>query len=77
METKNTLDQILTGEGCASENKLVKYATYATSAVLIAAVGYAVYKGIKNSKEIKDLQAQLTEIKGAALTAPETETISI
>ena len=77
METKNTLDQILTGEGCASENKLVKYATYATSALIIGGVGYAIYKGLKNSKEIKNLQAQLTEIKGAQLTAPETETISI
>jgi hypothetical protein len=78
MEKKNEgLLEILNGEGAASDNKIIKYATYATSAVLIAAVGYAVYKSIKNSKEIENLQSQLAEIKGANLTAPETETVTI
>lgn len=77
MENKNALEQILSGEGCASESKIVKYCTYAVSAVTIAALGYTVYKCIKNGKEIENLQAQISEIKGAQLTAPETETISI
>ena len=76
-ENKDGLMEILNGDGCQSDNKIVKYATYATSAVLIAAVGYAIYKGVKNSKQIENLQSQLAEIKGAQLTAPETETVTI
>ena len=62
------LDQILNGEGCASENKWVKYATYATSAILIGGVCYAVYKSIKNSKEIEALRASVE--RGVVTTAP-------
>ena len=78
MEKKDEgLLEILNGEGCNSENKIIKYATYAVSAVSVAALGYCVYKCIKNGKEIENLQNHIAEIKGATLTAPETETISI
>ena len=62
------LDQILNGTGVESENKLVKYATYATSAILIGGICYAIYKGIKNSKEIETLRSQIE--RGVATTAP-------
>lgn len=78
METKKYgVLEILNGEGANSDNKIVKYCTYAVSAITIAALGYTVYKCIKNGKEIENLQNQISEIKGATLTAPETETISI
>lgn len=74
---KEGILEILNGEGANSDNKIVKYCTYAVSAVTIAALGYTVYKCIKNSKEIENLQSQIAEIRGAQLTAPETETVTI
>ena len=74
---KDGILEILNGEGAQSDNKIVKYCTYAVSAVSIAALGFAVYKCIKNSKEIESLQSQISEMKGATLTAPETETVTI
>lgn len=68
MKNENALDQILTGEGCNSENKWVKYATYATSAVIIGGVCYAIYKSVKNAKEIETLRSQIE--RGVATTAP-------
>lgn len=65
---ENKLEQILTGEGCQSENKIVKWATYATSAVIIGGVCYAIYKSVKNSKEIEQLRSQIE--RGVATTAP-------
>lgn len=70
---KDGLLDILNGEGANSDNKIIKYATYATSAVLIAAVGYAVYKSIKNSKEIEALQSQIK--RGVVTTAPLNEEV--
>jgi hypothetical protein len=67
------LDQILSGEGCTSENKIVKWATYATSAIVIGGVVYAVYKGIKNSREIEALQSQIQ--RGIPTTAPLNEEV--
>ena len=62
------LDQILTGEGVNSESKIVKYATYAVSTIIIGGVCYAVYKSIKNGKEIEELRSQI--VRGAVTTAP-------
>ena len=65
---KDGLMEILNGEGCASENKIVKYASYAVSAIVIGGVCYAVYKLIKNGKEIEALRSQIE--RGVATTAP-------
>ena len=69
MENKkeNGLLGVLTGEGAKSEDKIVKYATYAVSAVTVAALGYAVYKCISNANEISKINNRLTalELKGA------------
>lgn len=69
MEKKNEgLLEILNGEGANSENKLIKYATYALSTIIIGGVCYAVYKSVKNGKEIEALRSQIE--RGVATTAP-------
>lgn len=69
METKKDgILEILNGEGVNSENKLIKYATYATSAIIIGGVCYAIYKSVKNGKEIEALRSQIE--RGVATTAP-------
>jgi hypothetical protein len=65
---KEGLMEILNGEGANSENKLIKYATYAVSTIIIGGVCYAVYKSVKNSKEIEALRSQIE--RGVVTTAP-------
>ncbi len=74
---KDGILEILNGEGAQSDNKIVKYCTYAVSAVTIAALGFTVYKCIKNSKEIENLQSQISEMRGAQLTAPNTDVVDL
>lgn len=65
---KDGLMEILNGEGVNSESKLIKYATYATSAIIIGGVCYAIYKSVKNGKEIEALRSQIE--RGVVTTAP-------
>ena len=65
---KDGLMEILNGEGVNSESNLIKYATYATSAIIIGGVCYAIYKSVKNSREIEALRSQIE--RGAVTTAP-------
>lgn len=69
------LEKILNGTGVESESKLVKWATYATSAVIIGGVCYAIYKGVKNSREIEELRSQIE--RGAQLTAPNQDVVDL
>ena len=76
MEKKNEgLMEILNGEGANSDNKIIKYATYAVSTIIIGGVCYAVYKSIKNSKEIESLRAEIE--RGATLTAPNPDVVDL
>ena len=71
------LDQILSGEGVNSESKIVKWATYATATVVIGGVCYAIYKSVKNGKEIEALQSQIQNMKGAQTVAPIDDVVSL
>lgn len=76
METKKDgILEILNGDGVNSDNKIVKYCTYAVSAVTVAALGYVVYKSIKNSKEIEALKGELAEFKASDHFAPNTHEV--
>ena len=72
---KDGILEILNGEGANSENKIVKYCTYAVSAVTIAALGYTVYKCIKNSKEIEALKGEVANFKVSENFAPNTHEV--
>ena len=67
MSKENAVLDVLTGEGVKSEDKIVKWATYATAAITVGAIGYAIYKGISNANKISDINNRLTELelKGA------------
>ena len=66
---KDGLMEVLTGEGVNSENKIVKWATYATAAITVGAIGYAIYKGISNANQISQINNRLSELelKGAPI----------
>lgn len=67
---KEGLMQVLDGTGVNSDNKIVKWATYATAAVTVGAIGYCVYKCISNANQISSINNRLTELelKGAPNT---------
>ena len=70
MSKENAVLEVLTGEGVKSEDKIVKWATYATAAITVGAIGYAIYKGISNANKISDINNRLSELelKGAPNT---------
>jgi len=64
---KDGLMEVLNGQGVNSDNKIVKWATYATAAVTVGAIGYCVYKCISNANQISQINNKLSELelKGA------------
>lgn len=70
VKEKDGVLEVLTGEGVNSDNKIVKWATYATAAITVGAIGYAIYKGISNANKISDINNRLSELelKGAPNT---------
>ena len=64
---KDGILEVLNGKGVNSEDKIVKWATYATAAITVGAIGYAIYKGISNANKISDINNRLSELelKGA------------
>ena len=67
VKEKDGLMEVLTGEGVKSDDKLVKWATYATAAITVGAIGYCVYKCISNANQISSINNRLSELelKGA------------
>ena len=68
METKKDgLMEVLNGQGVNSDDKIIKWATYATAALTVGAIGYAIYKGISNANQISQINNRLSELelKGA------------
>ena len=67
---KDGLIEVLNGQGVNSDDKIVKWATYATAAITVGAIGYAIYKGISNANKISDINNRLSELelKGAPNT---------
>jgi len=67
---KDGLMEVLNGTGVNSDDKIVKWATYATAAITVGAIGYAIYKGISNANKISDINNRLSELelKGAPNT---------
>ena len=57
--------------------KMIMYAKYVGVAVLVGTAGYMAYKGLQHLKGIDESLKKIAEIKGATLTAPETETVTI
>ena len=64
---KDGILEVLNGQGVNSEDKIVKWATYASAAITVGAIGYAIYKGISNANKISDINNRLSELelKGA------------
>lgn len=64
---KDGILEVLNGQGVNSDDKIVKWATYATAAITVGAIGYAIYKGISNANKISDINNRLSELelKGA------------
>ena len=64
---KDGLMEVLNGQGVNSDNKIIKWATYATAALTVGAIGYAIYKGISNANQISQINNRLSELelKGA------------
>ena len=64
---KDGILEVLNGQGVKSEDKIVKWATYATAAITVGAIGYAIYKGISNANKISEINNRLSELelKGA------------
>ena len=59
------------------KQKMIQYTKYVGVAVLVGVAGYAAYKGLGYLKGIDESLKRIEAAKGAQLTAPETETISI
>jgi len=64
---KDGILEVLNEQGVKSEDKIVKWATYATAAITVGAIGYAIYKGISNANQISQINNRLSELelKGA------------
>ena len=64
---KDGLMEVLNGQGVNSDDKIIKWATYATAALTVGAIGYAIYKGISNANQISQINNRLSalELKGA------------
>ena len=74
------LEKLFSAENLEKEmkkQKMLMYAKYVGVAVLVGTAWYIAYKGLKHLEGIDESLKKIAEIKGATLTAPETETISI
>ena len=57
--------------------KMIQYCKYVGVAVLVGTAGYMAYKCMKHLEGIDESLKKIEAVKGAQLTAPETETVTI